>query len=248
MTNRKRMIHLVVTMTCCLVSVVAWSDEGSVRTQNALTRAQQVQRTNTVDLNALKPNEDQKARSRDVIRQAGQATPSSGLPHVATPRPAQTQIDLQAMVKSLSGAVPDEVRHRPTGPLIFVSLSLPETSLDKLSQDAKVVNATLVMRGMVNGSLRKTAEALSAYSRQGVNMVIDPQAFQRYGVYVVPAFVIDLATSADSNCSAASACNGLQSPVIEGDVSLAHAMRGIASRSNGRIKSAASQYAKALGG
>lgn len=72
-------------------------------------------------------------------------------------------------------------------PLIFVSSSLPLLSLKTLAIQAKKVQAKLVIRGMVNGSLQETAKlaALIDYP-----LDIDPKLFQIYGIQNVPVFFI----------------------------------------------------------
>lgn len=219
------------------------------RTQRALAAKRAQSDTGpSIDLNGVELSSDALARTRDAMRraQAAQSTTQS-IPDIQLePRPIEP-IDIAALARSMPSTVPANMRDKPQGPLVFVSLSMPAGSLKKLATDAKRVNATLVIRGMVDGSLRKTTQALLDYSRQGVNLVIDPQAFKRYGVSVVPAFVVDVAAASPS-CQGDTACSIDRSVLVEGDVSLAHALRAIESRSSSRVKDAAANWIKLIEG
>tara|TARA_B100001778_G_C18261465_1_gene482351 strand:- start:13 stop:531 length:519 start_codon:yes stop_codon:yes gene_type:complete len=72
--------------------------------------------------------------------------------------------------------------------LIFVSVSMPTASLKQLDQQAKKIGGLLVMRGLVNHSLKDTAALLS---QKGISAVIDPRLFAMYDVTAVPTFVIN---------------------------------------------------------
>lgn len=72
-------------------------------------------------------------------------------------------------------------------PLIFVSSSMPIESLKRLSYQAKQHGAILVIRGMVSGSMYKTAELVDAIDHP---LEIDPKLFERFEVKQVPVFVI----------------------------------------------------------
>ena len=72
--------------------------------------------------------------------------------------------------------------------LVFVSFSMPEESLKQLCESLKDhPEVTLVLRGLMEDSLEKTARAIQGI--QGV-FEINPELFERYAVQVVPTFVL----------------------------------------------------------
>lgn len=81
-------------------------------------------------------------------------------------------------------ALPSKKESRPI--LIFVSLSMPEVSLQALYQEAESLGAVLVLRGLQEHSFKKTASTLK---RLGIAVQIDPTLFTRYEVSQVPTFV-----------------------------------------------------------
>ncbi len=72
-------------------------------------------------------------------------------------------------------------------PLIFVSASMPIESLKRLAYQAVQHGAILVIRGMVNGSMRETAKLVDQIDHP---LEIDPKLFERFEVHKVPVFMI----------------------------------------------------------
>jgi type-F conjugative transfer system pilin assembly protein TrbC len=70
--------------------------------------------------------------------------------------------------------------------VIFVSLSMPEASLQSLYQEALEKGAVLVLRGLQDDSFKKTGATLQ---RLGIALQIDPTLFKRYEVQQVPTFI-----------------------------------------------------------
>jgi len=112
-----------------------------------------------------------------------------------------------------------------TGPalLVFVSFSMPPASLLRLAEQASRANAVLVFRGLAGASLRQMAERLQPLAKTGATLQIDPEAFTRFGVEIVPTFVL---AERASGCGE-TACEGLARRVA-GDVSLDHALERLA--------------------
>ena len=76
---------------------------------------------------------------------------------------------------------------------VFVTLTMPRPSLQRLVDQAERSGATLVLRGLHAQSMRKTVLALGELiGQRRVNWVIDPKAFERYAVTRAPTFVVDL--------------------------------------------------------
>ncbi len=69
---------------------------------------------------------------------------------------------------------------------IFVSLSMPEAALKSLYREAQAKGAVLVLRGLQDHSIKKTAETLK---RLEVSVQINPELFQQYHIESVPTFV-----------------------------------------------------------
>ena len=74
---------------------------------------------------------------------------------------------------------------------LFVSFSLGEKALLNLAQEAKRWNATLVLRGFIEGSYAKTAKALqNIIIKTGQGFIIDPELFSLFAVTAVPTYVL----------------------------------------------------------
>ena len=118
----------------------------------------------------------------------------------------------------------------PGGPtlLVFVSFTLPEATLARLVEQAAEARATLVLRGLVNGSLTQTvARAQSLIGSRQVAFQIDPLAFDRFGVTQVPSFVL-LRRGVEAHSCEAGSCFAEDAFVLAaGDVSVRYALEFI---------------------
>ncbi|MEO8248123.1 MAG: type-F conjugative transfer system pilin assembly protein TrbC [Burkholderiales bacterium] len=109
--------------------------------------------------------------------------------------------------------------------LVFVSFSMPEATLDRLVDQAAQVGATLVLRGLVDGSLQRTVQrAQTLISNRQVGFQIDPQAFDRFGVEVTPTFVLLKAGAPDGTCNSNACVPSSQFALASGDVSVGYAL------------------------
>ncbi|MEO8152374.1 MAG: type-F conjugative transfer system pilin assembly protein TrbC [Rhizobacter sp.] len=132
--------------------------------------------------------------------------------------------------------------------LVFVTLALPADTLTALVVQAERAQATLVLRGMVNNSLRETGAAVrKIVGKHRVGFTIDPDAFDRYGVTRAPSFVLAKASvstkpCADKHCTAV---DGFA--LIAGDVSLDYALERIEQRAP-RFKTEAREFLKRMRG
>ena len=110
---------------------------------------------------------------------ARQSVPeSSGEP--ALPFPAERHVDALATPRPASAEV-----------LIFTSLSVPAASWRQWACDSAAIGAPLVLRGVADGSLRKTAKHIR--DRLGgaeAGIAIDPRLFRLFGIVRVPAVVV----------------------------------------------------------
>ena len=109
--------------------------------------------------------------------------------------------------------------------LIFVSFSMPESTLDRLVNQASRVGATLILRGLVDGSLQKTVvRAQRLIGARQVGFQIDPQAFDRFAVDVTPTFVLLKAGAQDATCASNACVSQSQFALAAGDVSIEYAL------------------------
>lgn len=171
----------------------------------------------------------------------------------ALPRPrVPPTIDLEALAKGYEASagrigagqgLPSE-----RGLLIFVSFSMPEPTLARLVDQAARSEATLVIRGLLDGSIRATvARVHRLIGERRVAFQIDPQAFERFAVSRTPAFVLVHAGSQPEQCGA-----GLCMPrdafvATSGDVSLDYALEYI-ERASPSFAKDARRYLKKLKG
>jgi len=119
----------------------------------------------------------------------------------ALPQPqTTTPVDLEALSKAYAlqmrtGQPPGTGvgKAMSGGPIlmVFISLSMPEATLKRLVSQAARAKAYLLIRGLLNGSLRDTvARTQALLAGQSVAFQIDPQAFERYAIRQVPSFVL----------------------------------------------------------
>ncbi len=148
-------------------------------------------------------------------------------------------IDLEAISKGFdlqNGAQAAAMTSGKAGPkvLIFVSFAMPEATLQRLVDQAARAGATLVLRGLVNGSIRDTVTRMQALiGSRRVAVQIDPEAFDRYGITRTPSFVLAIGDARAEAC-ATQACGSSQQFVkVSGDVTLEYAMQHLKRSSSG---------------
>src|SRR5262249_44724368 len=88
---------------------------------------------------------------------------------------------------------------------VFVTLGMPEQTLRLLIDQASRARAVMVLRGLANASIRQTAaEVQRLIGEKRVEWLIDPQAFDRFGVNQAPTFVLPKALAPINDCGSAS--------------------------------------------
>lgn len=155
--------------------------------------------------------------------------PAKVMPRVdALPVPTtQTPVDLEALARGFAG-----VTGSPTLPgadeprlIVFISLSMPEATLARLVEQAARARAQLLLRGLTEGSLPRTAARIQQLiGTRPVAVQIDPRAFDRYAIQRVPAFVLARAGGTDTACSGGQCARSDDHVVAAGDVSLDYAL------------------------
>ena len=160
-----------------------------------------------------------------------QAAPVPASPHIdALPTPAaRAPIDLEALARGYASQAQEMSRAEglASGPglLIFISLSMPQPTLQRLIDQAARAQASIVLRGFADGSLRTTvAQVQRLIGDRQVAVQIDPQAFDRYAITRVPAFVLVRDGARPVACAAGSCAPSEIFLRTSGDVSLDYAL------------------------
>lgn len=125
------------------------------------------------------------------------------------------------------------------GLFVLISLSIPAASLEQLAAQAGKAGATLVLRGVIDGSLNKTAEWAAGIIRKhpDAQFQIDPGLFRRFDVTQVPAFVV-ASQGADASCGG-NCPAGAAYARVAGDVTLDYALDYLAKHSGKQLASIA---------
>ena len=104
---------------------------------------------------------------------------------------------------------------------IFVSFSMPKTSLQQWLAQAHRIGASVVIRGLINNAFKDTLSTMTALLSDNVSgLLLDPTLFQKFDIKQVPAVVI----SKSSTCSNVQSCLP-RFDVIYGDVTLDYALQ-----------------------
>lgn len=163
----------------------------------------------------------------ELRRQPSPATPRiDKLPQPATRAP----VDIEALARGFDAQRQSANLQRAPGPslMVFISFAMPEKALVRLAEQASQTQATLVLRGIVDGSLARTASRVhSLIGSRKTAVQIDPQAFDRYAVAQTPSFVLTREGASATPCA-----TGLCPPaegyvIVAGDVTLDYALRHI---------------------
>ena len=178
--------------------------------------------------------------------QLGQVPSSAGPRIDALPQPrTNVPIDLEALAKGYAEQVGnmDAAQGLVSGPalMIFVSLSMPEATLQRLVDQAARAKASILLRGLVNGSLRDTvARVQGLIGKRQVAVQIDPQAFDRFAITRVPSFVLIRDGARPASCASGTCAPPEGFVRTVGDVSLGYALE--------HVQRAAPKFAKDAAG
>ncbi len=153
------------------------------------------------------------------------------------PQPLQGRpVDVAAIARGFEATGVSAVgRVLEQGPqlLVFVSLSMPEAALRKLVEQAGRTRAVLILRGLKDGSMVKTAAAVrQVLGERRAALQIDPQGFDRFGVNQVPTFVLLRDGTQAQRCADASCVPTTSYATLAGDVTIEYALEWIESHSS----------------
>jgi conjugal transfer pilus assembly protein TrbC len=173
------------------------------------------------------------AAIEDAIRAQKQRTAETlnkmpgSLPNKALPKPLAAPIapgganaampDLGALVDQYNGAQRQAEKTNNATPtlMVFVSLSMPKATLDRLIDQAVQFQVPLTIRGLKDASFKGTVDAIAAVlGKRNAQIQIDPRLFDRFAINKVPAVVVVDAASGTS-------------ATAFGDVSLDYALESI---------------------
>ena len=148
----------------------------------------------------------------------------------ALPQPAsRAPIDLETLARGYAAQSNAMTQAQGltsgSGLFVFVSLSMPRPTLQRLIDQAARAQASIVIRGFANGSLRDTVAQIQGLigSRQ-VAVQIDPLAFDRFAIARVPSFVLVRDGTRPVSCAIGSCAPADSFLRISGDVSLDYAL------------------------
>lgn len=157
---------------------------------------------------------------------AAPTTPDIG----AVPQPLATKpIDLGTIAHAYASNPdgPAALPRSTTSPslLVFISLTMPKATLQRLVEQAARAQASLILRGLVNGSLHDTViQVQQIIGQHQASVQIDPQAFDRFSIVRVPAFVLIRDGARPASCSSGTCAPPQAFVRTAGDVSLDFAL------------------------
>lgn len=155
--------------------------------------------------------------------------PAKVMPRIdALPVPAtQTPVDLEALARGFAHATGSPTLPEADEPrlIVFISLAMPEAALSRLVDQAARARAQLLLRGLSEGSLPRTAARIQQLiGTRPVAVQIDPRAFDRYAIQRVPSFVLARGGEPNTACSGEQCARSDDHVMAAGDVSLDYAL------------------------
>lgn len=176
-----------------LLALHAQAQTTPVITEADMARARRAQPTIT-------EQDIERVQKAHGVRSAAdlERVPNTAGPRIdALPKPqVKAPVDLEALSKAYAlqmntAQPPGTILSGGPILMVFISLSMPEATLKRLVSQAARAKASLLIRGLLNGSLRDTvARTQALLAGQSVAFQIDPQAFERYAITQVPSFVL----------------------------------------------------------
>lgn len=204
---------------------------ATTRSQEAIDEARRL--SQDADFTHQLRNEGEHATSaaKRVYQNMISGTVGTDFPVINSTTLTKAQEDIRALLENPQLTVPHTVADDPP-PLVFISFSVPEESLRALLRDAVRTGSPLVLRGMVDNSMKRTMERIGELLGNGKSdkdvvdgpapsLAVDPTLFERFAVDKVPTFVLPLETAAPCTPSDCPVPDHLK---LAGDVSLAYAL------------------------
>lgn len=148
-------------------------------------------------------------------------------PYQEDARVAETKAKAILNQYAESQGKPSVIKKPISSVLIFVSFSMPTQSIEAYLRDAKKINASVVIRGLIDNSFQKTFQRMASLVKAsgGEGVELNPIWFKRFGIQAVPAIVVIPEGSA---CFTKEICNkDSDFDVMAGDITLATSLRVI---------------------
>lgn len=105
---------------------------------------------------------------------------------------------------------------------LFISSSMPRQALENYFYEAKKYNATILIRGFINDSLKETTQFFAKIDN-GTSALIDPDRYTKFNINAVPAIVLvqDESECINQSCTP-------RHDRISGNISIAYALESFA--------------------
>ncbi|MFM2591315.1 type-F conjugative transfer system pilin assembly protein TrbC [Vibrio sp. TBV020] len=122
----------------------------------------------------------------------------------------------------------------PTGMMVFVSLTMPESSLKALLKQSEIWQVPLVIRGVLPEGFMTTTNKIQSLlqtnQKQPINsgFVISPEWFQTFNIQEVPTFV----AVKPGRCLPKQPCSESDYDIVKGNVSIPDALEHLAQGDN----------------
>lgn len=113
---------------------------------------------------------------------------------------------------------------------VFVSFSLPENTFREIMHEAEKENAEVVLCGLIDRSIAKTAMKVASTFGVHTSITIDPTLCKRYGVTVAPTMVF----TEDKLCDGSAESCGIVYDKVEGNTTLKYAFEQI--KESGKLR------------
>ena len=201
---------LVTSLLLLSFSIIAAPD-----VEEAMNRAQQQtdeMRSHTADVFNQAEDLSTSPEFLESIRKEANRTlqqadtfPKQSLPNFPTLTEQQLQQardDINRLLDQAQGQRPETANpiEQKSGPqlYVFVSFSMPDITLKRLVIQAARIDASLILRGLVDDSMGKTKDKITRlmeadeFGQTNIKggFAIDPTLFQRFDITQVPAFVL----------------------------------------------------------
>ncbi len=132
--------------------------------------------------------------------------------------------------------------------LVFISFSMPEQSLKLWAEQASKIKAPLVLRGFVENSIQATTQkAFECFGSGGMpELLVDPEAFERFAIQTVPAVVAVSQLTGSSHNDHTATVTEPPFEVVYGDTSLEDALTLMMSRGSVAIQKVVQPFLEIL--
>lgn len=226
------------------------SDEMRAHTVEVFKQAEELS-TSSEFLEGLK-------REGAKALQEADSAPKQALPHWPEPSADlldRARNDIDRLLNQAQGQPhpsPMDERHGPQL-YVFVSFSLPEITLKRLLTQARRIDASLILRGLVDDDLGKTKAKITQLleaDAQGNTQIkggfaIDPTLFERFDITQAPSFVL---TDAPAARCTESDCASIDHVRLSGDIPIDYALETMAREAPAMKASAEQLLARMKGG